>query len=183
MTESEYVKPELYLYIQFHNSGGTHWMEVHIVKEQYNTYHHCMQAVAVDSYDFTKGEYETKDTRYFKYWSPYLRYFNHDGEAYNYSEPQYGITVDDFLTAERIYKTLSSFSKGFERITKKRGHTVDFIETILRWGELCGVVGLIIPDENYSHTYEYKKWSLEDARWVIKDYFKSHGWTKGWAEK
>lgn len=159
-----YVKPELYLYIGKRTAGATTYIEAHIVKMVYDNWHNKTIAKCADGYDFSKdGSY--RENRFFDNWSPNLRHY---GAEYNFAEPEYtDVFSADLNKVEKMAKTLRSLKKALEKIAEKRGHSQNFIETIIRFGEVCGVVGVVTGDLDNG----YKTFPMMDARWVIKNFF------------
>ena len=145
MENTEYRKPELYLYLNHYKaSGGLEYIEAHIVKVEWDKYWEADVVKAVDAKDFSKDGSHV-ETRWFDAWSPNLRYYINDtGRIYNHSKPEYTdqLFVDQ-NKAEYMLKTLKSLNNSMERIANKEGYSQNFIETIIRFGRVCKVSGII----------------------------------------
>lgn len=168
MTEKTYTKPDLYLFIQSYRrqNSDTVIFEVHIVKYVWDEHQGKNIVRAVDAYDFS-NDGSFKETRYFEGWSPNLRYYPSDGKIWNHSGIEYtDVFSVSALKAERMHKTLRSFERGLEKIAEQRGDSRNYVESIMRFGELCKVVGLIVPDKNDS--YGYKFYGLRFAKSAIE---------------
>lgn len=145
MENTEYRKPELYLYLVKQGTGfGTEYVEAHIVKVVWDEFYKADIVKAVDAKDFSKDGYFV-ETRWFEGWSPNLRYYiNDDHRVYNYAKPEY--TDHRFIDqnkAEFMFKTLKSLNNAFEKIADREGYSENFIETIIRFGRICKVKGII----------------------------------------
>lgn len=145
MENTEYRKPELYLYLIEKTSGfGTKYIEAHIVKVVWDSFFKADVVKAVDAHDFSNdGRFQ--DTRWFEGWSPNLRYYpTDDGRIYNHSKPEYtDVFSVDLTKAEYMTKTLKSLNNAMEKIANKEGYSQNFIDTIMRFGRVCKVSGII----------------------------------------
>lgn len=176
MESENYTKPDLYLFFQ-HEKSSVEYIQIHIVKIEYSTYHGENIIKCADSYDFTAKPYERKITRYFDSWNPCLRFYPKNPKEYmqvnnKNAYPEFiGYQIIDLDESESIFKTLKSLSIALDKITESRGYPVDFIDAILRFGEICKVNGIAYRDKDNMVRIENLKYSRDFIARYFTDKF------------